>query len=298
MPRKLTIRIVSHVIAWTTAVSGVLAIDTVRDSIPLKAQKAFHNFLQIGVIESHFAVRDVSTSPLIYSGLETGAHLGYLMYSERIKYNFDFNFLYGHLTTRNYPDLDGNRAISFCNYLDFSVQKRFFLTFESKWRLWGGADISAIANIRSNTKFNNANLNYEGFGSLGPIVSLERILDLDAQQINLGFFRYPLRNREMKLVFSAFFPIVSEAYRPDYSVIDDFVDGNRKVFDLQRLTFVTFDKYASVTAKMEVFYYLHNRNMFKFGYNWNYYSYSSSFNTVRSENGCLSFSIIFRFNNK
>jgi hypothetical protein len=289
---------VAHVAVWFTTVSVVCAGNTLHDSIPLKAQKTFHNFLQVGFIGSHYAVRDVSTSPLIYGGMEAGAHLGFLMCSERVKYNFDFNFLYGHLTTRNYPDLDGNKAMSFCNYFDFSVQKPIYLTFDSKWRLWGGADISAIANVRSNTKFNNANLNYEGFGSLGPVVSLERILDLEAKQVNLGFFRYPLKDREMKLVFSAFVPVVSEAYRPDYSVIDDFVDGGRKIIDLQRLTFATFNKFVSTTVKVEVFYYLHNRNMFKFGYNWNYYNYSPSLNTVRGVTGSLSFSIIFRFNNK
>jgi len=298
MPSRVKVQIVTHFIIWLTSVHSLYAIESLQDTIPGKSKKAYHNFLQVGILGSHYSVRDISTSPLIYSGMLTGAHFGFLMYSERLKYNLDYNFLYGHLTTRNYPETDRNKALSFCNYLDFSVQKRIFLTFESKWRLWVGADISLITNIRSNFKFNNANLNYEGFGSLGPIFSLERVLNLEAKQINLGFFRYPLKNRNMKLVFSAIIPVVTEAYRPDYSVIDDFVDGGRKVIDEKRLTFTSFNKYISTTCKLEVFYYLHNWNMFKFGYNWNYYNYTPKYNPVVSVNGSLTFSIVFRFNNK
>ena len=298
MSSRIMLKISLHFIIWLTSLHGLYASESFQDTVPGKTKKSFHNFLQVGIIGSHYSVRDISTSPLIYSGFLTGAHLGYLMYSERLKYNLDYNFLYGHLTTRNYPETDGNRALSFCNYLDISVQKRIFMAFESKWWLWVGADVSAITNIRSNTKYNNANLNYEGFASLGSIISFERVLKLEAKEINLGFFRYPLRNRELKLVFSAFIPVVSEAYRPDYSVIDDFVDGSRKVLEVKRLTFSTFNRYVSATCKIEVFYYLHNRNMFKFGYNWNYYNYTPAFNPVASVNGSLTFSIVFRFSNK
>ncbi len=298
MSSRIKLKISLNFIIWLTSLHSLFAGELFQDTVAGKTKKPFHHFLQVGIVGSHYSVRDISTSPLIYSGMLTGAHLGYLMYSERLKYNLDYNFLYGHLTTRNYPEVDGNKALTYCNYLDISVQKRIFMAFESKWRLWVGADISAITNIRSNSKFNNANLNYEGFGSFGPIFSLERVLKLGAQQINLGFFRYPLKDREMKLVFSVIIPVVSEAYRPDYSVIDDFVDGARKVIDLKRLTFTTFNRYVSATCKFEVFYYLHNRNMFKFGYNWNYYNYTPAFNPVTSVNGSLTFSIVFRFNNK
>jgi hypothetical protein len=298
MPSSTELKIVFLFLFWLNFLQGLFAFEPHQDTVQLKNKKLFHNFLQIGILGSHYSVRDISTSPLIYSGMQTGAHLGFLMYSERIKYNLDYNFLYGHLTTRNYPDNDANRALSFCNYLDFSIQKRIYFTFESKWRFWAGADVSSIVNIRSNTKFNNASLNYEGFASIGPTFSIERILSLDAQQINLGLFRYPLKDREMKFVFTTLLPVVSEAYRPDYNVIDDFVGGKRKVVEMKRLSLVTLNKYVSSTCKIELFYYLHNRNMFKFGYNWNFYRYTPAFNPVVSVNGSLTFSIIFRFNNK
>ncbi len=291
-------KIVFFIIICITAFQGINASELSNDTISRKTKKPFHNFLQIGVVGSHFSVRDAATSPLIYSGLQKGAQLGILLYSEKIKYNLEYNFLRGHLTSRNFPDNDTYKTLSYCNYLDIGVQKRLFLSFSSKWRLWVGAGISAIANIRSNTKFDNANLNYDGFASLGTVFSLERVLNLEAKQFNLGIFKYPLRERNMKLVFSAIIPVFTEAYRPDYSVIDDFVDGGRKVIDVNRLTPVSFCSYLSGTFKTEVFYFLHNQNMFKFGYIWNYYKYTPEYNNVAGVNGSISVSIVFRLNNK
>jgi hypothetical protein len=265
---------------------------TIHDTIPV-SQKINHKaqFLHFGITGMKYAVKDYSTSPLIYSGLLSGASVGASFYGKRMITLIDYCFSYGHLTTRNYPENDDNRATAYNNFLSLKIGRRVSCT-EARTNWYYGVHFSALANFRENTKYNNASFNYEGFASLAPMVLFEK----EINQLNLGIFRWPFRARTIKFSTSLSIPVLNGVVRPFYNTIEDFVDETAPSFTLDRIHIVTLDKLFSLTSQNNLSYYLHNGNKFILSYSWYYYNYYPEWNKLRNVAGCLSFFFVFKLN--
>jgi hypothetical protein len=271
-------------------------VKAVNDTIPA-SQKINHKeqSLHFGVTGMKFAVKDYSTSPLIYSGLLVGGRLGASFYGKRVVTLIDCNFSYGKLTTRNYPVTDSNKATAYNSFLSVNMGRRISCP-EAKTSWYGGIHLNILANFRNNDKFDNASFNYEGFISLGPMVLLEKEINLFPSQLNLGIFRWPFRARTIKLSASLAIPVLNEVVRPLYNTTEDFVDEDSPSFTLNRLKTVSFGKLFSLISQTNLSYYLHNGNKFMLSYSWYYYNYYPEWNKLRNVAGCLSFSFVFKLN--
>lgn len=269
---------------------------TINDTIP-DTQKINRReqFLHFGISGMKFAVKDYSTSPLIYSGLLAGARVGAGFYGKRMITLVDFNFSYGHLTTRNYPENDDNRAEAYNNFFSVKVCRSVSASVAgTNW--YYGIHFNILANFRNNDKFNNASFNYEGFVSLGPMILLEKEINFFPSQLNLGIFRWPFRARTIKFSASLATPLVSGVVRPFYNTIEDFVDADSPSFTLDRLSVVSVDKLFSLSSQTNLSYVLHNGNKFMLSYSWYYYNYYPQWNKLRNIAGCFSFTFVFKLN--
>jgi hypothetical protein len=252
--------------------------------------------LEFGLNSGWYAVRDNGTSPLIYKGFLPGAHIGVSIYHKQMVAFTDFNFYMGHLATRNYPELDGNKAKAYNSNLSFGMAHRLTSISTPKTSFFLGSSISVLANFRENEKFNNANFNYEGIASLGPLAIVEKEIKFSPKQLNLALFRWPFRDRTVKLSSSFFIPVLAGVSRPPYTTIDDFVDGVSPRFSLKKVKTVSLDKLFCLTSRSSISYYLHNGNKLMLSYIWYYYNYHPSANKVNSVSGSVSFSVVFRLN--
>lgn len=264
-----------------------------RDTIPKEVFKKEH-FLHFGVTLTKFAVKDFATSPLIYKGILYGGELGLGFQGKHMITLFNAGFSYGYLKNRNYQVNDNNKAVSYNSFVSFRLGHR--ITKPAAMNLYLGGYLGAIADFRENSKFYNADLNYEVFASLGPMVYWD--LKISAPAIPFNFKKGQKRlARNIKFTSSLSFPVIHGVVRPPFNTIEDFVDKQAAKFAWERIDFVSFDKLFSVISQSSINYYLHNGNRIMLSYLWYYYNFYPEINQVRSVGGHFSFSFVFKLNN-
>jgi hypothetical protein len=297
---KLTcMRRVFTLLAFLLLPFSVFSETSFIDSVKPSENKDRTNFfIDLGASAGWFAVRDLETSPLIYRGFMPGIQFGTYIYNNKFLAEVNYNLSYGYLSTRNYPLYNDNQALAINNYVNLIMAWRLHAKRLSKAKFYLGSDINFTGNFRNNDKFNNASLNYEAFASLGPILCAEKEIALQPHQFNLGLFRYPFQERTIKFSTSLSVPLIAGVIRPAYATIDDFVNGQSDQYNLGAMKFVSFNRFFNIMARLQLYYYLHNFNMFKFSYSWYYYSYYPESNKVSGVNGYFSFAFLFMLNNR
>jgi hypothetical protein len=252
----------------------------VNDTLPLSKG----HFLQLGLSCGSFAVRDYETSALVYHGCLPGVQAGMTFYGKKMLTLFEFNFSHGHQVTRNYPSTDDNRALSYNSNLEFGVAVNLSSPKLSKTSVFLGGYFGLLANFRNNAKFNNANFNYEGIASVGPLVRVEKEM------------KGPFSNHIIKFSTMLVVPVINGLARPPYPAIDDFVDGVSPEFKLKKTEVISFDHFFSLRSQTDLGYYFQNGNRFMLSYHWYNYNYYRSVNKLRSVAGYFSLSFSLRLN--
>jgi hypothetical protein len=260
-----------------------------------KKQRKFNHFLELGLGLNYHAVRDLGTSPLTYTGFQPAFHLQYFFANQKFMGIVDENFYIGKLKTRNFSSKDDNKAHSYNNELSFSAFYNYRNYRNSS--LFFGGELGTLVNIRLNDKFNNANLNYEFFVSLSPSLLYEYRSSWSAGKLNLGLFSVNKRDRSFKFQYGLTIPVFTTLLRPGFITISDFVNENNLMVEMENIKFVSFDRLFVIKNKFNFYYILHNNNMLKFNYVFNYYSYYQNLNPVKGFNSAFFVSIVFRFTN-
>jgi hypothetical protein len=255
-------------------------------------------FLKIGASGGWFAVKDLETSPLTYRGLLPGIQIGVLFYEKKTVTLFNYDFSYGNQATRNYPISDGNVAKAYNNCLNIGFGRKINTNNCSKSDIYLGANLGIIANFRDNSKFNNANFNYEGFLTFGPMILWEKEVTLLPKQLHLAFLRWPFRQRNLKWSASLYIPVINGVERPPYTTVGDFVDGVSPTFKISQMKVVSFNDMVNLVSTVGLHYFLQNGNNLLLSYQWYFYNYYPSANQVRGVAGFFSFSFLFRLNKK
>lgn len=252
------------------------------------------HYLDIGLGFTNHATRDKSTSPLIYEGFLPSLHLQYTLANSKFCGILDYDFGIGYLTTRNYPAYDGNQALSINN--DFSVRPYFLVSHLSrKTAFFLGADLGFMANVRLNNKFNNASFNYDFFLTMAPSAMFQIQSAWKGRDVSIGFLRFHRRDRNLKFQYALSMPVVTNALRPSYTGVSDFVDNNTSDISMQNVKTVTFNQFFMVNNRFSVYYILNNSNMLKLDYTFLYYNYHPAYNTLQGFKSALMFSIVFNF---
>lgn len=240
--------------------------------------------VHFGLSGTKFAVRDYATSPLIYKGVFSGIRLGAYFVNQKSSTSIDIYSFYGKLRTRNYPLPDPNRSIAYNNLLILQRGYRMKKKFAGLNWYYGG-QLSVLANIRDNQKFYNSNLNYEGFGSLGPLISAGKEFSFEGHN----------GTRRLLLNASLSVPVVNLIVRPPFNTIEDFVNLDSN-FSMQRIKVASFGKFILLNSQVNLTYYLQNGNSFMLNYLWYFYNYYPDVNNLRGVAGHLSFSFVFKLN--
>lgn len=269
--------------------------DTITNNVTPNSRA---QFLQIGINGGWFSVRDYATSPLIYRGFLPGPQIGFSLEARKMEAWLNFDFSYGKQTTRNYPETDANSAKAYNNYLNLTLARKFNIGNWTKTKLLVGGNLELIANFRDNLKFNNANFNWEGFGAVGPMILFQKTWDFRSKQINMGLFRWPFRERTIKISTSFSVPMITAVSRPLYATISDFVDGISPTFSMKDLKYASFHTFFNIDSHTRISYFLHNGNRLLFSYHWYYYNYHPADNKVSGVAGLFSLSFLFRLNKK
>jgi hypothetical protein len=103
------------------------------------------------------------------------------------------------------------------------------------------------------------------------------------------------RDRKLLLSWKLYVPVFTSIYRPNYVSILNFIDPETSVFKTENLHSGIFT-FLEIQSDIELYYFLHNGNILKLSYLWEYHQYRPGTNDVQGAMNGLGFSFVFKFN--
>jgi hypothetical protein len=260
-------------------------------------RKARDKYLGLGLGGSYMKVIDNATSPLLYKGLNFPfISLSYLTHSDKIIKTFEMDFSFGQLKTRTETPWYDQRNTSF--YLAFRYNQlyriRKFEKINVSWYV--GPEINSNSHFRINYKYENSVFNYDNYNGIGLATRFELPFSYKSKKFKFLFMNLKRRDRDLRLSWQLSTPLISLMVRPSYVTISNFIDPELRTAitsdNIDGGIFVPFN----LRSQTELFYKLHNGNLFKLAYIWNFYHHDPGYNKVQSAFHAVCFSFIYKFN--
>ena len=278
---------------------GIAQQSSLNDGVKTRKElrKARDKYLSIGSGFSYIKVIDNATSPLLYKGLQIGnASLGYLVHSgERIKH-FDLDFNFGWLKTRTETPWYDPRNTSYRVALRYNILYRLQHDIFGKVALYLGPEFNLNGHFRVNYKYGNSAFTFDNYNGIGIASAFEYPFSWKNRDCKLWFVKMHRRERNLRLSWQLSTPVASFMIRPTYVTITNFIVPNLQskitADHIDGGLFVPFN----LRSETSLFYELHNLNLLKLSYVWNFYSHDPGYNKVQSAYHGLMFSFVFKFN--
>lgn len=262
-------------------------------------RKARDKYLSSGLGVVKMSAKDYATSPLLYSGATGFGNLEYLIHSDKLIKTFGLSLGSGTLKTDkdDHPNLTRSSATGI--YFDFRflyLMKIMKLADDRvTWYIGPGLDFTNYSRI--NFKYGNSAYNYEYMLDLGFASRIEFPFGYKSKDCKFLGMKFHRRDRQYRLSWQLYLPVIGTIYRPGYVTITNFSNPDEPVFNANNLSTVVF-KFLQISSNVELFYLLHNGNMLKLSYLWEYYQFNPGFNKVQGALNGVYFSFIFKFNEK
>lgn len=245
-------------------------------------------------------VKDPQVSPLIYSGLGTGAYTSLLRINpkkiDRTDLMVTRTQLNNKFSDENDNDPSTGTYIRLSNS-DFYHHKKIF---KERGNLFIGYVTNIQFNIRTNPRFMNAGLSYDLFANIGPAIRLDRDFAWKEKDLRFLFFKSKRKERSIRLAWEVDFPVINFISRPNYTTIVNARNGDvveslgQNIIKNFRIN--SLNDFVMVNSKMELYYKLrNNNNMLRFAYLWQVYSYNYPNYSVSNVASGVTFSYIFKF---
>jgi len=302
MQRQLliTVSLILIFLFGLTPLSYCEAQDTInkKDARIIK-RKARDKYLYMGLGFSHINVTDNTTSPLMYKGYQFPyTSIGYLNHSKKKIQTLEADFSFGFLNSRTETPWYDPQNTSYYTNIRYNIlyYLRSFAKKRINWYI--GPEFNINGHFRVNYKYGNSAFTFDNYNGVGFATRFELPFSWKSRKYRFLGKDRNRRNRELRLSWQLSTPVVSFIIRPTYVTITNFIDP-----DLQtKITsehisgglFVPFN----LRSQTELYYVLHNQNMFKLSYVWNFFSHDPGYNKVQSAFHGLYFAFIFKFNNK
>lgn len=262
-------------------------------------RKSRDRYLGLGLGFSHIKVVDNTTSPLMYKGFQMPySSLGYLIHSKKRIKTFEIDFSFGFLKSRtNTPWYDPQNT-SFYTNIRYNIL--YYLRSFSKERInwYIGPEFNINGHFRINYKYGNSAFTFDNYNGAGIATRFEFPFSWKGRKYRFLGKDRNRRDRNLRLSWQLSTPVVSFVIRPTYVTITNFIDPELQTkITSEHITggfFVPFN----LRSQTELYYILHNQNMFKLSYVWNFFSHDPGYNKVQSAFHGLYLAFIFKFNNK
>lgn len=267
------------------------AQDGTSDS-PKKQKRAWNTYLDLGVGINRHKIRDEATSPLRYDGTLLSSTGGFMKEHDDRIWRFYGGFSFGNIR----KEVSGSTYLgtAYNGYAGMSVLFGLKKWSNEKLKLYVGGDALWTGDYRVNFNFQNASFNYNLLTSIGPSAMAQYKFGWKARSFKLWFLKFNRKQRDLKISYQLNVPMFYNYIRPDYSVIKDFTNGETGAsgFDNPQNTFIG-DAYR-LNMRTELFYYFHNANAIKIGYQWDFSKVKDEFFIVDSSHHIFTFSLLFR----
>lgn len=256
-------------------------------------------YLGVGPFFSYTKVVDNTTSPLVYKGFNfPGASIGYHVHSAKRIKTFETDFAAGNLNTSTETPWYNPVNTSYLLVARYNILYRLnrFSTESLRWYI--GPEFNINGHFRVNYKYGNSAFTFDNYNGVGVASRIELPFSWESRELKFWFIKINRRDRDLRLSWQVSMPLASFMVRPTYVTITNFIDP-----ELQ--TKITTDHInggflipLNIRSQTELTYILHNQNMIRLGYIWNFYSHDPGTNKVQSAFHGFVFSFMFKFNHK
>ncbi len=262
-------------------------------------RKARDKYLGVGLGFSNVKVTDQATSPLMYKGWNFPfATLGYLTHCEKRIKTFETDFSYGNLRSSVETPWYESPSTSYWLVMRYNILYQVRKIVHQKINWYIGPEVNVNANFRINFKYDNSALTFDNYYGAGIASRLEYPFSWKSRDIKFLWMKIHRRDRNLRLSWQLSTPLVSYLIRPTYVTITNFIDpGLRTKITTEQTSWGIFVPF-NLRSQTELYYILHNQNMFKLSYVWNFYSHDPGYNKVQSAFHGFQFSFIYKFNYK
>lgn len=241
---------------------------------------------------SYYQHLDFQNSPILYKGTLAGIGLSFESDGNHYKYDISLGTAYGSIKgeTQNASYL----ATQINSQLQLKYVRRFN-GLKRKIKTFAGASLLGHLNFHNNPNLQNASLSLTGLTNVALSTEFERTLTWKAKHLKIWFLKFKRRNRNLKLNFSLDVPIYFLNFRPGYSNISDFTDGEN-LWDLKSKHYWIFKNAFQINSKTSLSYFLSNNNAFRISYLWQAYRFKDTFDNYQAAHHIIEVSLLFRFN--
>ncbi|MCF8369668.1 MAG: hypothetical protein K9G76_11565 [Bacteroidales bacterium] len=260
-------------------------------------RKARDRYLGLGLGTAYIRVMDQATSPLMYQGLQIpAAKLDYLVHSARVIKTFEADFSFGNLRTRTETPWYDPTNTSYFVAIRYNQLYRI-KSFNSDHIHWYiGPEINFNGHFRINYKYGNSAFTFDNYNGIGIASRFEMPLSYTQKKMKLWFLKLNRRDRDLRLSWQLSMPLASFVIRPTYVTITNFIQPELQSKITSEHTGGGFLVPLNIRSQAELYYVLHNQNMIKLSYIWNFYHHKPDYNKVQSVYHGFLFSLVFKFN--
>jgi len=241
---------------------------------------------------------DNATSPLQYKGFAPSAGLSYLVHSTKVINVFETDFSYGWLKARTispwYQQKTTNIIFNVRYYKLYMVKP--IIKNRVNWYL--GGEVFINSSFRVNIKYGNSAFTFNSYAGIGPVTRFEFPFGYKTRKVKIWFMKFNRRDRNLRLSFQLSVPVLNVLVRPTYITVTNFIDPDLQSAITSDHIYSGFFEPFSLSTQTELYYILHNQNMLKLSYNWNFFHHDPGYNKVQTASHAILFSYIFKFNLK
>lgn len=257
------------------------------------SKKIRSNLIDISTGIATGSLRDMSTSPLFYTGLLPVINIGYSNFFNKNLVQLDlnsYNGIYIKLT-------DDDSYLSTANSLNAELAYyRHYTDYDNTGlKHYPGVSINNYTSIRVNSAFNNAAFAFENIASLNINYLITKDFTVKAKQRKLlWLIKYYRKEKQYLASFKIGIPIYSLIYRPGYTNPGNLTLNNIILLPDYKVTNKVF---SGMNTNLSLSRILENGNRIKFTYHWEFFTSGKySLNRLDMSRHALLFSLVFKIN--
>lgn len=218
----------------------------------------------IGLVSYNY--KDFIVSPLVYSGMKLTESVQYYSRGDKKIMSLRFNLASGNLKNKVKVAESPTKLTHY--YLEFYRLYYVSSFLRDQWKLYLGYNPSINFDFRTNPKYQNSAVQYNGQIDLAPMMQIDRRFDLSA---NGRFFRK--KDKSIRLAWQLSIPVVSLVTRPTYNGISPGMGpADKVVSDLVFGQFIgglegrSLNHYFRMANTISADFYFRNNNGIRLSY--------------------------------
>ncbi len=236
------------------------------------------------------SLRDMSTSPLFYTGVLPTIEIKYSNLFNKNLITFNFNTSNGLYLTSSENDFYNGSG----NIFDFELS--YFRNYDeftnNSFGNWPGLSINNSTALRTNNYFGNAAFTFDNISSININYLITKKWTRKSKEKKiLWLIKYRRKEKKYLLSFKTGIPIYSFIYRPGFTN-----PGNATQPELLLPGYKMYGKvFSGMNTNISLARILFNGNMIKLSYNWDFFTSGKySLNRLDTSKHTLLFSLVFK----